>query len=131
MTSPRNRSSAPSRLRAQHRKITTCCSCRCILHLQQYSRRLNLLFLYVCVCPSYFSSLIFGVFFTAREPSEFKHKIREQKPSGRCTPLFPRYDTVGAQMKSFKKWPLSAETLSEAEFFNSGKHFPIECVLYM
>ena len=44
MTSPRNRSSAPSRLRAQHRKITTCCCCRCILHLQQYSRRLNLFF---------------------------------------------------------------------------------------
>ena len=48
MTSPRNRSSAPSRLRAQHRNITTtrwrrvyCCCCRCILHLQQYSRRLN------------------------------------------------------------------------------------------
>ena len=37
----------PSRLRAHHRNKLSlrvyCCCCRCILHLQQYSRRLNLL----------------------------------------------------------------------------------------
>ena len=41
------------------------------------------------------SKLIFSVFFTATEP-------REQKPSGRCTPLFPQYDSVGARMETFK-----------------------------
>ena len=39
----------PSRLRAHHRNKLSlrvyCCCCRCILHLQQYSRRLNLFFL--------------------------------------------------------------------------------------
>ena len=38
----------PSRLRAHHRNKLSlrvhCCCCRCILHLQQYSRRLNLFF---------------------------------------------------------------------------------------
>jgi hypothetical protein len=37
----------PSRLRAHHRNKLSlrvyCCCCRCILHFQQYSRRLNLL----------------------------------------------------------------------------------------
>ena len=42
----------PSRLRVHHRNKLSlrayCCCCRCILHLQQYSRRLNLFFfLYV------------------------------------------------------------------------------------
>ena len=78
----------------------------------------------IYVCSLLLSSVIFSVFFAATEP-------REQKPSGLCTPLFPQYDTVGARMESFKKWSLSAESLSEAGFFNSGKYFTIYCVLYM
>ena len=78
-----------------------------------------------------FSSLNFSVFFTAGQPREFKQKIREQKPSGRCTPIIPQYDTVGARMQTFTEWPWSAQALSEAGFFNSGKYFIIERVLYM
>ena len=41
----------PSRLRAHHRNKLSlrvyCCCCRCILHLQQYSRRLNLYFFFL------------------------------------------------------------------------------------
>ena len=58
--------------------------------------------------------------FAAREPREFKQKICEQKPSVRCNPVFPQYDTVGARLESFKKWPMSAESLSKAVFFKSG-----------
>ena len=81
------------------------------------------IYFFICVCPLYISSLIFSVFFTAGQPREFKHKLSEQKPSGWCSPLFPQYDTVGARMESFKKWPLSAECISEAAFFSSGTKF--------
>jgi hypothetical protein len=74
----------------------------------------------------YFSSLTFSVFFRAGQPREFKHKIREEKPSGRCTPLFPQYETVGARMQTFTKWSLSAQSLSETGFFSSVKYFTIE-----
>ena len=70
MTSPRNLSSIPSRLRAQHRNITTtrwrvyCCCCRCILHLQQYSRRLNLFFFifYSSFCSHFLLLTVFRDF---------------------------------------------------------------------
>ena len=82
--------------------------------------------IYSLLCVSFLlhSKLIFSVFFAATEP-------REQKPSGRRSPVFPQYETVGAGMLTFKQWPLSAENLSEARFFVSGKYFTIYCLLYM
>ena len=70
--------------------------------------------IYSVTCACVFllrSKVIFNVFIKAGQASEQKH-------SGRWSPLFHQYDTVGARMESFKKWPLSAESLSEAGFFN-------------
>ena len=88
----------------------------------------NCLYLFFCyVCILYTSSLIFSVFFTVAQPWVFKHKIREQKTSEWCSPLFPQYRTISARMQSFNKWPLSSKRHPKPGFSMQVKILNIVC----